>query len=71
MSLFQTKLWKIPDELGETLNQPTFTIPTEPKRIENVLWHPTADNILAVSSNQTVKIWDIGAEKEQFGNKAK
>ncbi|XP_064636401.1 coronin-7-like isoform X2 [Lineus longissimus] len=60
------KLWKIPEELGDSLNEPTFTIPTEPRRIENVLWHPTADNILAVSSNQTVKIWDVGAEKEHF-----
>ncbi|CAE1312014.1 CORO7 [Acanthosepion pharaonis] len=38
----------------------------EERKIENVLWHPTAEGVLAVSSSNVVKIYDVAHCKEKL-----
>ncbi|KAI8930260.1 hypothetical protein BC831DRAFT_499742 [Entophlyctis helioformis] len=35
------------------------TLPAEAKRIENVLFHPTAQDLLAISSGGDIRIWNV------------
>ncbi|XP_013378981.1 coronin-7-like, partial [Lingula anatina] len=61
------KLWDIPDGgLTESIHDPVLCLPAEGRRIENVLWHPSADNILTVSSGTHVKIWDVSQPRELY-----
>eukprot|EP00795_Rhopilema_esculentum_P000897 gene898-10652_t len=56
----EIKLWKIPDTgLDEILNNPALHLPSSTHRIDNVLFHPAAENVLAVTSNHSVKIYDL------------
>ena len=38
----------------------------EERKIENVLWHPSAEGVLAVSSSNVVKIYDVALCKEKL-----
>ncbi|XP_078683818.1 coronin-7-like [Branchiostoma floridae x Branchiostoma belcheri] len=60
------KLWTLPS--GPLLEPPsaTATLTTLDRRVENVLWHPTAENILGFSSDRSVRIWDVGAQQEAY-----
>jgi len=54
------KLWKIPKEgLKQDLTKPEIVLPEQPRRVETVTFHPTADCILATSSGQGVTVWDM------------
>jgi coronin-7 len=54
------KLWKIPKEgLKGDLTKPEMVLPEQPRRVETVTFHPTADCILATSSGQGVSVWDM------------
>ncbi|XP_022100301.1 coronin-7-like [Acanthaster planci] len=59
------KLWDIPEGgLTESLSTPVVTIPKLAKVVQNVLFHPTAEGLLASSCDKTVQIWDIGKAQE-------
>lgn len=54
------KLWKIPKEgLKTDLTKPEMVLPEQPRRVETVTFHPTADCILATSSAQGITVWDM------------
>ena len=54
------------------LNQPELVLPSQPRRVETVNFHPTADCVLASTSLDTLVIWDLIQAKElvskQCGN---
>jgi len=61
------KLWKIPKEgLTRNLSIPELTLPEQPRRVETVGFHPTADAILTTSSGTSVCLWDITEGKDVF-----
>ena len=38
---------------------PEVTLPSQQCRIESVLWHPVANNVLTVTSHTVVKLFDV------------
>ncbi|BFZ15285.1 hypothetical protein BsWGS_18324 [Bradybaena similaris] len=69
----KVSLWLLPDENNLcTLSEPVITLPAFSRRVENVLWNPQADGILAVTSNTTVKVYNVtgaaGREVFDFSN---
>lgn len=63
------KLWQLPsssNNLKNSLNLQSQLICAEERKIENVLWHPTAEGVLAVSSSNVVKIYDVAMGKEKL-----
>jgi len=54
------------DGLTETMRDPVQNLSGHKRKVGNVRWHPTANNVLATSSTDyTVKVWDVekGAAK--------
>ena len=61
-------MWLLPEDSSfSSFSDVSVCLPAEDRRIENVLWNPVADGILAVSTNRTVKIYDIGNQAAKFG----
>jgi coronin-7 len=61
------KLWHIPEGgVNGTMTTPTSSLPRMEARVEGLLFHPTADNILGVSSGTTVKVWDVEHMAEKY-----
>ncbi|XP_006824884.1 LOW QUALITY PROTEIN: coronin-7-like, partial [Saccoglossus kowalevskii] len=61
------KIWSLPEGgLTENISNPETVFPLQERKVENVLFHPAADNILASSVYKTVKIWDIVHEQEKI-----
>ncbi|XP_038057415.1 coronin-7-like [Patiria miniata] len=59
------KIWDLPEGgLTESMSTPAATLPKLAKGVQNVLFHPTAEGLLASSSDKTVQIWDIGKAQE-------
>ncbi|KAJ5739987.1 hypothetical protein N7533_012771 [Penicillium manginii] len=68
-------LWKIPenhtvrpdpealDSIEDSL-KPISKLSSQSKKVGHVLFNPAAEDVLATTSSDTVKIWDIGTEKE-------
>ncbi|KIM60139.1 hypothetical protein SCLCIDRAFT_1185125 [Scleroderma citrinum Foug A] len=62
-------LWKVPDGLfdGWTADgwephdlEPIARVDVSPRKVGQVLWHPTAANVLATASGEhSVKLWDL------------
>ncbi|KAH9267397.1 hypothetical protein BASA84_000664, partial [Batrachochytrium salamandrivorans] len=61
------KLWSILEpqsDVGGSLESlasvsPMLVLPAEQKRIEKLLFHPTAHNLLSVASNLQIRLWDV------------
>lgn len=62
------KLWRIPEAgLGHSgLSQPELVLPSQPRRVETVAWHPTVDCILGSTSYDSLVIWDLIQAKELY-----
>ncbi|XP_074650936.1 coronin-7-like [Tubulanus polymorphus] len=60
------KIWQIPDEIDENVYNAIVTFPNQERRVENVLWHPTASDILATSCYQHLKIYDVNAQEPKY-----
>lgn len=56
------------ESCAANVSDPILSISSFDRRVENVLWNPSADGILAVSSATVVKIYDVtcGADNEVF-----
>lgn len=66
--LLQIKVWLLPEEFVRgSVTDPVLSLPTQNHRIENVLWHPTAEGVLSVSTDKSIKIFDVAAGKENYG----
>lgn len=60
--------WQIPEEgLKESLSNPECSF-SKQKRIESVLFHPTADFLLSSASSTTISLYDLTEQKEVFTN---
>ena len=66
--MFQIKLWDLPEGgLSENAASPICTFQGGERRVENVLFNPTASDILAASVSTTVKIYDLAQQQESIG----
>jgi len=57
------KVWHIESDDGLTANleEPIITLAGHQKRVTLVVWHPTAQNVLATfSTDNTMCMWDVG-----------
>ncbi|KAL4215460.1 DUF1900-domain-containing protein [Rhizopus microsporus] len=64
-------IWSIPEEYAEGQEevQPILKLSGHGRKVGQVLFHPTADNVLAsASTDLTIKLWDIekGVEKQEI-----
>ena len=54
------KVWRVPRSgLQGNLTVPEVALPEQPRRVETVSWHPTAEALLASSSGTGVSLWDL------------
>ncbi|ESO90597.1 hypothetical protein LOTGIDRAFT_163798 [Lottia gigantea] len=62
------KIWLLPEESGssENLTSAEVTLPSQERKVENVLWHTTAEGLLAASTHKTVKVFDVKQSKEVY-----
>ncbi|XP_014784002.1 coronin-7 isoform X1 [Octopus bimaculoides] len=63
------KLWQLPSSsknLKNSLNLNSQIVCTEERKIENVLWNPVAEGILAVSSAESVRLYDVSSCKKSL-----
>ncbi|XP_033631457.1 coronin-7-like [Asterias rubens] len=59
------KLWDIPEGgLTESMSTPRCMLTKQEQTVQNVLFHPTADQLLASSCDKTLHIWDINKAQE-------
>eukprot|EP00835_Amoeboradix_gromovi_P005831 NODE_594_length_6300_cov_0.153201.p2 type:complete len:359 gc:universal NODE_594_length_6300_cov_0.153201:3464-4540(+) len=60
------KIWKIQDQLKDTVTTPALTLSGHGRKVGYVYFHPTASNVLmSVSADLTCKLWDIEQGKER------
>jgi len=53
--------------LTETITESTVTLEGHMKKISNLSWHPTANNVLlSAGSDQKIQFWDVEKGKEQL-----
>ncbi|CAD5120322.1 DgyrCDS8899 [Dimorphilus gyrociliatus] len=58
------KLWKLPQEdFTESISNPHKQLCALSKRIERILWHPCASDIIATASAHSVSVYDVEANK--------
>lgn len=48
------------------ITQPELVLPSQPRRVETVNFHPSADSILATTSFDSLVTWDLIQAKEVF-----
>jgi len=62
------KVWGIPEEgLTETQKDPLLTLEQHTKKVGNILFHPTASNVLLTAGmDHKINVWDIENGKTQF-----
>jgi len=61
------KLWQIPEGgISGALSSPAATFGPFEARIESLLFHPAADNVIGVSAGNTVRIWDVEHQAEKY-----
>lgn len=62
-------MWLLPKEEDKTtISDACLVLPTQDHRIENVLWNPLAEGVLAVSVDKCVKLFDVASATEKIGN---
>ncbi|XP_058851709.1 coronin-7-like isoform X1 [Acipenser ruthenus] len=58
------KVWRLP-ESGQTVpSSPGVTLSPGGGRVENVLFHPTADGVLATSAGRVATVWDAAQQSQ-------
>ncbi|XP_067836469.1 coronin-7-like, partial [Heptranchias perlo] len=57
------KLWRLPGSVEQVSSAQNVTLGPETTRVECVLFHPSADGVLASGAGNTVKIWDLTQQK--------
>lgn len=64
----QTKIWHLPEDgIVESISNPVSVVVQNGKRMENIAWNPIADNVLAVSSQQAINVYDVVGQSECVG----
>ena len=62
----QVKVWRLPSDVSENISNPSASFEQFEKRLENVLWHPCSEQILAVTCDKTVSIFDVTRSTAKF-----
>ncbi|XP_078096606.1 coronin-7 [Mustelus asterias] len=57
------KLWRLPDAVEQVSSAQNVTLGPEAERVECVLFHPSADGVLASGAGNTAKVWDLTQQK--------
>ncbi|XP_067912776.1 coronin-7-like [Heterodontus francisci] len=57
------KLWRLSDAVEQVSSAQNITLGPEAVRVEYVLFHPSADGVLASGAGNTAKIWDLTQQK--------
>ncbi|XP_068701404.1 coronin-7-like isoform X1 [Montipora foliosa] len=61
------KLWKIPDEgIKEALSSTLCDLSQQPGRVENVLFHPAASEVLGSSCGKSLTVWDLHKQQLKY-----
>ena len=61
-------MWSLPEGgLTESIGSATATVAREERKVEIMKWHPAADNILAASVHNSIKVYDVAALQEKYG----
>ncbi|XP_061455796.1 coronin-7 isoform X1 [Rhineura floridana] len=53
------KVWRLLDSNQDLTSSPHTTLGPEGSQVDVVLFHPTADGILATGAQRVVKVWDV------------
>lgn len=64
VSFLQVKVWRLLESGQDLSSSPHVTLGPEGSRVEVLLFHPTADGVLASAAGKAVKIWDV--EQQQI-----
>ena len=63
------KVWRVPRSgLQGNLTVPEVALPEQPRRVETVSWHPTAEALLASSSGTGVSLWDLTVGQQAWSH---
>ncbi|XP_051877130.1 coronin-7 isoform X3 [Pristis pectinata] len=57
------KLWRIPESVEQISGTQNVTLGPEATRVECVLFHPSADAVLASGAGNVAKVWDLTQQK--------
>ncbi|KAL9973088.1 hypothetical protein ACROYT_G019500 [Oculina patagonica] len=61
------KLWRIPEDgIKEHVSSPLCDLPQQPSRVENVLFHPSASEVLGSSCGKALTIWDLQSQQQKY-----
>ncbi|KAJ7357667.1 Coronin-7 [Desmophyllum pertusum] len=61
------KLWQIPEEgITAPVSSPLCVLPQQPGRVENVLFHPSASEVLGSSCGKSLTIWDLQNQQQKY-----
>ncbi|XP_074621834.1 coronin-7-like [Acropora palmata] len=61
------KLWKIPDEgINQELSSTLCKLPSQSGRVENVLFHPSASEVLGSSCGTSLTVWDLQKQQSKY-----
>lgn len=62
------KIWRLPEDgLIDAVCNPESTVVQKDKRVENVTWNPVAENVLALSIQQAISIYDVEHQEARIG----
>jgi len=65
----QVKIWQLPvDASTDPVCNPSTTLCIGDRAVELVLWNPVAENVLALASQQSVKVYDVEQQAAAIGN---
>uniref|UniRef100_A0A670JFN9 Coronin n=1 Tax=Podarcis muralis TaxID=64176 RepID=A0A670JFN9_PODMU len=56
----QVKVWRLLDSGQDLSSSPHIALGPEGRPVDVLLFHPTADSILASGAQKAVKVWDVG-----------
>lgn len=56
--------------MSESMSNAEHTVCKEEKKIENILWNPAADSILAVTTNNLLKVYDVNSPQPTYSKLA-
>lgn len=64
----QVKVWRLLDSHRDLSSSPSVTLGPESSHVDVLLFHPTADGILATGAQRIVKVWDVAQRQALAGN---
>jgi len=64
----QAKIWHLSEDgVVESMSNPVSVVVQNGKRMENIAWNPIANNVLAVSTQLAITVYDVAGQSEWIG----